>query len=165
MSNAARIVRPAESRVRAPRVTLATDLTVDAKTLGTNTTYRLSSGNVSKSGLLLQWHNDSRVPFIVNTLVEMTIDPGTGFLRQPVNCLGKIVRREGAMDGPSSFGVRIIQIDNADLEVWETCVGVLERDARHLVSESIGDMDVDENGPEERKLRHALTTTSGTAKH
>ena len=156
MSNSAgRVVHPGEARVRAPRVALEESIVVESKTLGTNVSYRLTTHNVSKSGLLLHWSNDSRLPFIINTLIEMTIDPGAVVLKQPVNCLGKIVRKEGSV--PTEFGVRIVQIDNSDLEAWESCVSVLERDAKHLVTEEVDDQD------EPLKKRHEAVVAS--AKH
>ncbi len=159
MSNSAsRVVHPAEARVRAPRVSLDGNIVVESKTLGTNVSYRLTTDNVSKSGLLLHWSNDSRLPFIINTLIEMTIDPGATILKQPVNCLGKIVRKEGAV--PTQFGVRIVQIDNSDLEVWEACVSLLERDARHLVTEDPAEHD---EQADSLKKRHELVSVP--AKH
>ena len=127
-------VRPEESRVRAPRMDINSSLVVDSKTLGTSINYRLTTKNVSKSGLLLSWGNETHVPFIVNTLIEMTIDPGGRWLTSPVPCLGKVVRREEEGPQGASFGIRIIQIDNSDLEAWEKCVLNLEKEAKQFTS-------------------------------
>lgn len=147
--NLVKYVRPVESRVRAQRMDVDGSMVVDSKTLGTSITYRLTTRNVSKSGMLLSWNNDSHVPFIVNTLIEMTIDPGARWLSQPVPCLGKVVRREEGGSAGASFGIRIIQIDNSDLEAWEACVGSLERDAEHLTSDEEF-ANPEKNGPRER---------------
>ena len=132
--NLVKYVRPGESRVRSPRTGVDNSLVVDSKTLGTSINYRLTTKNVSKSGLLLSWNNDSHVPFIVNTLIEMTIDPGSRWLSRPVPCLGKVVRREEIGAAGANFGIRIVQIDNSDLEAWEACIISLEKDAEHLTS-------------------------------
>jgi len=147
--NLAKYVRPGESRVRAQRMDVDNSLVVDSKTLGTTITYRLTTRNVSKSGLLLSWNNDSHVPFIVNTLIEMTIDPGSRWLTNPVPCLGKVVRREEGGKQGARFGIRIIQIDNEDLENWETCVGNLERTAEQFTSADDFSQ-ADKEGPRER---------------
>lgn len=133
--NLVKYVRPVETRIRAPRMEVDQALVVDSKTLGTTISYRLTTMNVSKSGLLLQWTNESHVPFIVNTLIELTIDPGRRWLPQPVPCLGKVVRREEVGVEGARFGVRIVQIDNADLEAWEGCIKALEKEAGHLTEQ------------------------------
>ncbi|MGL1622445.1 hypothetical protein ACSTG8_23680, partial [Vibrio parahaemolyticus] len=84
----------------------------------------LFTEDVSRSGILLVWERDSRVPFIVNTLIEMTIDPQGACLGKPVTCLGKVVRREatGEAHGHGTrLGVHIVQIDTTDLNAWEGC--------------------------------------------
>lgn len=129
-----RYVRPNKQRVRAPRVPL--DLEVESRTIGTHASYCLYTEDISRSGLLLVWDRDVKVPFNINTLLELTIDPGSNCLDRPVSCLGKVVRREPeAVDGQLSglgahsarLGVQIVQIDNTDLEAWEGCLAQLER--------------------------------------
>jgi hypothetical protein len=120
-------------RVRAPRVPM--DLEVESRTIGTSAAYRFSTIDISRSGLLLAWERESRMPFIVNTLLELTIDPKGAHLDKPVSCLGKVVRREGpeAEEGAEKngnharIGIQIVQIDNSDLQQWEGCLVQLER--------------------------------------
>src|SRR5690606_15066634 len=90
------LIRPSKSRVRAVRVPI--DLQVESKTIGTDANYKLSTVDVSRSGLLLSWDKDFRIPFNVNTILEMTIDPDSKCLGGPVSCLGKVVRRERTED-------------------------------------------------------------------
>jgi hypothetical protein len=124
-----RLVRPSAVRVRAPRVPI--DLEVESRTIGTTAAYSFATEDISRSGLLLVWERDARMPFIVNTLLEMTIDPKGSCLSNPVTCLGKVVRREGnAAEGQGNsarLGVQIVQIDNSDLVAWESCISELER--------------------------------------
>lgn len=120
------ILRPSKTRVRAPRISI--DLTVASKTIGTDANYSLSTLDISRSGLLLEWDRNVKVPFNVNTIIEMTIDPDSNWLGGPVSCLGKIVRRENVDNSThAKFGVQIVQIDNSDLSVWENCVTELEK--------------------------------------
>lgn len=125
----ARLVRPGNMRVRAPRVPM--DLEVESRTIGTSAAYRFSTIDISRSGLLLAWERESKMPFIINTLLELTIDPKGACLEKPVNCLGKVVRREAEhADGRGNqarIGIQIVQIDNTDLRQWEGCLTELER--------------------------------------
>jgi len=129
MSNLSRLVRPSKLRVRAPRVPI--DLEVSSKTIGTDANYSFYTEDVSRSGLLLVWEKDAKMPFNVNTLLEMTIDPGSSCLEKPVSCLGKVVRRESTEpDGKghgTRLGIQIVQMDNSDLSNWEQCVSQLEK--------------------------------------
>jgi hypothetical protein len=127
----ARLVRPNKLRVRAPRVPF--DLKVDSKTIGTAFSYQLYTEDISRSGLLLVWDRDSVMPFNINTILELTIDPKGDYLGKPLSCLGKVVRRdieaESEQNGPlaTRLGVQIVQIDKSDLNAWENCLSQLER--------------------------------------
>ena len=130
MSYPARLVRPSKLRVRAPRVPVP--IQVESRTMGTMSAYKLQTEDISRSGLLLVWDRDVvKMPFIVNTLLEMTIDPEGSYLGRPVTCLGKVVRRDpGSEDGKghsARLGIQIVQIDNSDLSAWEGCLNELER--------------------------------------
>lgn len=114
-------------RVRATR--FSKRLFVASKTIGTEVTFNLSTQNVSRSGLKLGWEQMRPIPFIENTIIEMTIDPMREFLKEPLQCLGKVVRREGVQSKQSgsnlSFGISIIQIDATDLDLWESCLAAI----------------------------------------
>lgn len=127
MSNLMRIVRPNKLAVRAPRVSI--DLVVESKTLGTSAAYSMSTEDVSRSGLLLVWERKTKMPFIVNTLIEMTIDPKGSCLSKPLTCLGKVVRRDAQdCDSQSTrFGIQIVQMDPGDIQNWEGCLSELEK--------------------------------------
>lgn len=129
MSSSARLVRPNNMRVRAPRVPM--DLEVESRTIGTSAAYCFSTIDISRSGLLLAWERETRMPFIVNTLLELTIDPKSAHLQKPVSCLGKVVRRESESENgkgnQARIGIQIVQIDNGDLQQWEGCLVELER--------------------------------------
>ena len=129
MAYVSRLVRPSKLRVRAPRVPI--DLEVHSKTIGTSAEYSLYTEDVSRSGLLLVWEKDAKMPFIVNTLLELTIDPTGSCLERPVTCLGKVVRRDSAAaDGKghtARLGIQIVQMDNTDLNAWEGCLAQLEK--------------------------------------
>lgn len=130
MSYVPRLIRPSKLRVRAPRVPIP--LAVESKTIGTSAAYKLQTEDISRSGLLLVWDREVvKMPFIVNTLLEMTIDPDGACLGHPVTCLGKVVRRDPRSDDVNDqsarLGIQIVQMDNIDLNTWEVCLSELER--------------------------------------
>jgi len=124
-----RLVRPSKLRVRAPRVPI--DIEVESKTIGTSAAYSLITEDVSRSGLLLVWDREVKMPFNVNTLLELKIDVKGACLERPVSCLGKVVRRESADEEgrghTARLGIQIVQMDNTDLSNWEGCLSQLER--------------------------------------
>lgn len=126
------VIRSGTVRVRAPRVPVG--LQVMSKTIGTDAAYSLSTVDVSRSGMLLNWQRRQRVPFIVNTILELTIDPQGQILGDPLTCLGKVVRRDraataeaGEVEGAIELAIQIVQIDPQDLDQWESCLTELER--------------------------------------
>lgn len=123
-----RVVRP-DRLVRARRLDVLKGVVVESKTIGTSMSYPMETENLSRTGLLLNVARNSKlkVPFRVNTIIEMTVDPDTALFERPISCLGKVVRLadEDGAEGPS-YGVHIVQIDGRDLDVWERCVGALE---------------------------------------
>lgn len=128
-----RLGRSSDARLRAPRFESdGDDLLVESKTIGTDVTYKLMTGNFSRSGLLLEWQHQSKMPFIVNTILELKIDPKGSVLDAPVLCLGKVVRRKEVGKDQIGFlgtqiGVQIIQMDTDDLTLWEKCLALVEK--------------------------------------
>jgi hypothetical protein len=122
--------RTSDARARAPRYEIPNELLVASKTIGTSVAYTLHTENISRSGMLLIWNHKAPVPFIENTILELTIDPSTMVLSAPVSCLGKVVRKivtNEAGEPETQFGVRIVQIDGTDLDKWETCIDDLAK--------------------------------------
>lgn len=117
------------AKVRATRYDVAGALQVTSKTIGCDITYKLDLNNVSRTGLLLYWDHRRHVPFIENTIIEMTIDAAQSWLSAPLMCLGKVVRRIDRRDNTTYFGVHIVQIDNNDLVAWESCITEISKKA------------------------------------
>jgi hypothetical protein len=90
------------------------------------------------------------MPFIENTLLELTIDPQASCLGDPVSCLGKVVRRTET-DGSSVLGVQIVQMDNDDLDAWEGCLTELERKFGISPSKKIPGQDDEEESPVKKR--------------
>lgn len=122
-----RLLRPLDSKVRAKRVSLDQGLVVEARTIGTPMTYALATENLSRTGLLLNVGRNRKVPYRVNTLLELTVDPRGELFEKPVEVLGKIVRVGSDAEGRSQYGVQIIQMENNDLAAWEKGVAQLEK--------------------------------------
>ncbi len=115
--------------VRAPR--MPAELLIEARTLGTNQVYELGTVDVSRSGILVSWSRRGRMPYLVNTILEITIDPECSMLSAPVFCLAKVVRRDVTKDDRThtagELGIQILQMDQSDATVWENCVTALEQ--------------------------------------
>ena len=133
------IEKPTPAEI-AERYTPGKDLFVTSKTIGTDFSYKLDTGNISRSGMLLNWRGERNLPFIENTIIEMVIDPNGEFLTKPVACMGKIVRKApGASAGAKTqYGVSIVQVDEEDQQEWDKCLkdlaasGVETRSASQL---------------------------------
>jgi hypothetical protein len=130
MASKVQLDKPGNPRVRSPRFQTARELVVHSKTIGTALSYKLKTEDISISGLLLTWEHNTQVPFLINTLVEMQIDPTCQWLDRPLNCVGKVVRRFGT-DGVlgTKFGITIVQMDPNSIQEWENCVSTLETEA------------------------------------
>ncbi len=122
-SNPARIVRPAESKVRAKRV--GANLTAETRTIGVPLAFKVIMENVSRTGFLLSPAANDRMPYQINTLIEMTVDPSASKLDRPIFLLGRIVRTVQSED-TKQFGVHIVQIDTKDYTSWEKYITSLE---------------------------------------
>lgn len=114
--------------VRAPR--FSTDVPVKAKTFGSPVPFKLSTSNVSLSGLLITSDANESIPFVVNTIVELTVGPAPGLIKDPVNFVGKIVRKSAVFmkDGKPliDFGVKIVDMDDKNCALWRTFMETLE---------------------------------------
>jgi hypothetical protein len=134
MSNLPRLLpRAAEARVRSRRIDLVGGLTVESRTIGTPMSFVLGAANLSRTGLLTQMTKNVKVPYRVNTLVELTIDPAGTLFERPVECLAKVVRIARAADTTApkesegyAYGMHIVQMDADAQSAWERCIGELE---------------------------------------
>jgi len=106
-------------------------VTVASRTLGTEASYVLATLDVSASGLLCSFDRHGKMPFLVNTILEVTIDPGCTLLDVPLSCLAKVVRRENdpaeKNHSTGRLGIQILQMDQTDSTLWESCVALLEK--------------------------------------
>lgn len=122
-----RVIRAHTPGVRAKRINLAEGIVVESKTIGTILSYNMATENLSRTGMLLNPGRNKRLPFQVNTLLELTVDAPGALFERPVSCLGRIVRANDGDSGEKRFGIHIVQIDARDMEVWER--GVIELEA------------------------------------
>lgn len=120
------LMRPLDTKVRARRVGVLDGMVVESRTLGTPMTYNLTPDNLSRTGILLNVGNNKKVPYRVNTILELTVDPRGAVFDRPVQCLGKIVRVASTDAAKPAFGIHIVQMDAKDVIAWETTVAALE---------------------------------------
>lgn len=101
---------------------------VRAKTFGSRDRYGLTTINISKSGLLMRAPARDRVPFIVNTLLEIELD-APDILGRPVVALAKVTR--AALSGnrgerQCEFGVQFIEFNEEGMEAWKSAINDIE---------------------------------------
>lgn len=108
------------ARVRSHRTRL-NSLKVKSATIGCENHFMLHSENISKSGMLLTWHNRPMAPFTKQTILEMSIDPEGAIFDTPLKCLGKVVRIIDSSKG-RKYGVHIVQIEDNHQFTWESMV-------------------------------------------
>ena len=120
--------RHQESRLRPPRIPMPRLMIVESKTIGTNLSFPLISEDISRTGLLLTWDSDIIIPFLENTILDLNIDAGSAIMDKPLRCLGKITRTIGDKSHrPRRFGVKIIQIETGDQEIWDQLIRGFEK--------------------------------------
>ena len=115
-----------DSKVRAKRLGVNSGLVAETRTIGAPMAFNVTMENVSRTGFLLSANANGRMPYQINTLIEMTVDPGTKHLDRPIHLLGRIVRTSQGEGNKKHFGVHIVQIDTRDLSSWEKYVNRLE---------------------------------------
>jgi hypothetical protein len=102
--------------------------------------YNLSPRNFSRSGMLLSSGRYKKVPFKVNTLLEMSIDTRGVLFPKPIQVLGKVVRLEnggaatGQDDEQMRYGVQILKMDDEAIAQWENRMAALESAAERLLT-------------------------------
>lgn len=131
-------VRSSKIKAAAPRYKITQDtdkspLMIQSRTLGVPVEFMLTSDNISRSGILMENRSLKKIPFNVNTLLELTIDPERAWLQKPVQCLAKVVRLNRSPGTAEQYGIRIVQMDEQDNTIWEQCFKQLEKSAAHLL--------------------------------
>ncbi len=95
------------------------NIVVDSKTLGTSLSYRMRTHAANKSRLVLSMGKSQKIPFIENTLLELTIDTESSWLDRPVQCIAKVLTRDDASDPHhAQFDVKIVQMEPTLMQKW-----------------------------------------------
>ena len=119
-------------RIQNARFEIKPSITVSAKTFGTRVSHDCVTVNVSRSGVLLTAGGPARIPFIQNTLLELTLKKDDNWLTEPVHCIAKVVRCREALgrnrEVVRQFGIKIIEMNPHDEKVWESALHSIEDD-------------------------------------
>ena len=107
-------------------------LTIIAQTFGTAYRYQFRTRDISRSGMLMVSERDCVVPFLSNTLLEITIDPDCEWLKTPLNCIAKVIRRGTDADtrgrgGRAIFGVHFIELGDETQRMWRSLIEVADK--------------------------------------
>ncbi|MCX6124544.1 MAG: PilZ domain-containing protein [Proteobacteria bacterium] len=103
------------------------DVLVTARTLGTKLNFKMPVLNLSATGMLLGWLEKPRVPFHLNTLLELSVSSEESGTKTTIQCLAKVIHTKTDVSGDRRFGVRIIQSDDEDMAPWNSIVDSIER--------------------------------------
>ena len=121
---------------RAPRFAPDQQLHVLVQTFGTRNAYEIVLENLSRSGLLVTMGNGDELPFRVNTLVDLVIDPHARAFPKPIKATGKIVRRidgepgsEDARRHVARLGIAIIEVQPGMEDDWQRALDSLAIEA------------------------------------
>lgn len=116
-----------DSKTRANRLVPQGPCIVQAKTIGTTLAFNLPLENFSRTGLLLSSGPYQRLPFQVNTICELTVDPQNTTFEQPLTLLAKIVRLKKEGGKTSHFGLQLLPLEVKDSYQWHKNIDALER--------------------------------------
>jgi len=115
---------------RNARFTKGPPLSVVARTFGTPYKYYFVTKNLSKSGVLLEANREVVAPFQINTLLEVTLDLDCTWLKAPLTCLAKVVRRSADPDTTSKgpcFGIHFIEFGEETQRQWRALIDVADQ--------------------------------------
>lgn len=117
-------VKRIETRGVAQRTKISGKIEMDGRTIGSNLNFRMTTDNLSKSGVLIS--TDAEIPFRKNTIVELTVDPSAEYLSEAIHLLGKVIRRNDESSPKVELGIMIIS-DCSDMPSWFSCVEMAEK--------------------------------------
>ena len=120
------VARDGEAKKPAKRYN-SEDIHVTARTIGTKINFKMPVVNMSVTGMLLSWQDSKKVPFAVNTILELCVNAeGKVASANSINCLAKVVHTSTQADGRRNFGVKIIQSDDEELAAWTSVIKQIE---------------------------------------
>ena len=91
---------------------------VTAKTIGTSLKYEMPISNISETGMLVTWNEVSRIPFQINTILEVSLHNRSEKANQNLTYLAKVVHSVTQTDGSRGYGLKIIQSDDEATSEW-----------------------------------------------
>jgi hypothetical protein len=123
--------------LRSARFSVSEPMTVNVKTFGTSSVFKLSIVNLSRTGMLLHSESAGILPFLQNTILDLELDGRTAGSdeRSPRNeriqCLAKVVRCVEAGSETNSrqttgIAVTITDIEERQRHVWDSSVAYIE---------------------------------------
>ena len=103
------------------------DVLVTARTLGTKFNFKMPVLNLSATGMLLTWLEKPRVPFHLNTLLELIVSSTESGAITTTQCVAKVIHTATNENGERRCGVKIIQSEDEDMTSWNSIVAEIER--------------------------------------
>lgn len=115
-----------DGKTRAVRLFPSGPCIVETKTIGTNLAFNLPLENFSRTGLLLSTGPYQRVPFQVNTILELKVDPKGATFNQPFTFLAKIVRLRREQGKVLQYGLQLLSLEIKDTFQWHRTIDEME---------------------------------------
>ncbi|MCX6119476.1 MAG: PilZ domain-containing protein [Proteobacteria bacterium] len=123
------IPRESESKKPSKRFTKP-GMHVQARTIGTKILFNMPVENVSATGMLISQNEGQKAPFNINTILELEVAPPKhNSSNKRVQCLGKVIHATKAADGSARFGIKIIQSEDDEQQVWNQIILGMEMTA------------------------------------
>jgi hypothetical protein len=122
-----------ETKKPAKRYTPSAQMLVTAKTIGTKIDFKMPISNMSETGMLLTWTEDRRVPFSINTILEVEVVGESNLDKRNISCLAKVIHTTKTPEGSQRFGVKIIQADEEGVG-WQDMIREIGR--QELISKA-----------------------------
>lgn len=116
-----------ESRSRSERKEVKSPHYLQSKTIGTSMSFLMQILDVSHTGMKLRWDSGQKMPFLENTLIEVSVPIrlGKGLPEQTIQSLAKVVRTEESGEKPQEFGIKMIFLEPHSHQLWKEAVSYL----------------------------------------
>lgn len=112
---------------RPKRISVNTPHYLHSKTIGTSISYPMQILDVSENGMKLRCSTEQKLPFMQNTLIEVSlpIKLGEGLPEQVIQYLAKVVRLTDDDQAEQEYGIKLIFLEPDSHQIWKEAVTYL----------------------------------------
>lgn len=112
---------------RPQRKSVTTPHYLRSKTIGTSISYPMQILDVSENGMKLRGEAEQNLPFMENTLIEVSLPVrlGENLPEQVIQTLAKVVRLEDDDRAAKDYGIKLIFLEPGCHQLWKEAVTYL----------------------------------------